>query len=56
MVLDYEYNLVKGKLGKHESGQVQLIQKWGKDANVAHDNVIVNTMFIIYTNIKDNKA
>ena len=46
MVLGYEHNLVKGKLVKHESEQVQLIRKQGKDANVAHNNVTVNTMFM----------
>jgi len=46
MVLGYEHNLVKGKSGKHESGQVRLIQKRGKDVNITHDNVTVNTMFI----------
>ena len=46
MVLGYGHNLVKGKSGKHESEQARLIQKQDKDANVAHDNVMVNTIFI----------
>ena len=46
MVLGYEHNLVKGKSGKHESGQVRLIQKRGKDENIMHNNTMVNTMFM----------
>ena len=46
MVLGYEYNLVKVKSVKHESEQVWLIWKRGKDMNVMHDNAMVNTRFI----------
>ena len=49
MVLGYARNLVKGKSGKHESGQARLI--WmrgmrGKGASVAFDDVTANKMFV----------